>query len=179
MGESGDFSGSSEAAETSEVSETAETTETSEVEDEISSEYDNYLEEDKAQEYEHESAEEKEGKEVSEVKGGSYRDIKENMKERNETGEEYEVHHTPADSCTELSRNEGPAIKMERDDHRQTASCGYSREAQEYRAQQKELIDNGKFDEAVQMDVDDIKEKFGDKYDEGIDEMRTYSQKFK
>ena len=64
-----------------------------------------------------------------------------------------------------------------KDDHRQTASCGNSREAQEYRAIQKELIVNGRFREALQMDIDDIREKFGTKYDVAISEMLEYVDK--
>ena len=89
-------------------------------------------------------------------------------------GERYEVHHMPADSASRLERGDGPAIKMEKEDHRQTASCGMSREAREYREKQKELIEQGKFREALQMDIDDIREKFGDKYDDAIQEMLEY-----
>lgn len=107
-----------------------------------------------------------------EVNGGSYADVK-----KNSNSETHEVHHMPADSASNLERTEGPAIKMEKDDHRQTASCGSSREAREYQAVQKELIDNGKFREALQMDIDDIREKFGSKYDEAISEMLKYVDK--
>jgi hypothetical protein len=107
-----------------------------------------------------------------EKKGGSYGEV---YKEGE--GEKYEVHHMPADSTTNLERNDGPAIKMEKEDHRQTASCGSSRDAREYRAQQKELIDQGKFKEALQMDIDDIHDKFGDKYDDAIEEMLDYVNK--
>ena len=105
----------------------------------------------------------------TEKKGGSYKDVKTDGE-----GDRYEVHHMPADSASNLDRGDGPAIKMEKEDHRQTASCGMSREAQEYRARQKELIEQGKFREALQMDIDDIHEKFGDKYDDAIAEMLEY-----
>lgn len=105
----------------------------------------------------------------NEKNGGSYGEV---FKEGE--GDKYEVHHMPADSTTKLERNDGPAIKMEKADHRQTASCGSSREAKEYRAIQKELIDQGKFRDAIQMDIDDIHEKFGDKYNDAISEMLEY-----
>lgn len=101
--------------------------------------------------------------------GGSYAEVK-----KHSDGETHEVHHMPADSASFLERNDGPAIKMEKSDHRQTASCGSSREAREYQAAQKELIEAGKFREALQMDIDDIREKFGDKYDLAIAEMLQY-----
>ena len=102
-------------------------------------------------------------------KGGSYKDVRVDGE-----GDKYEVHHMPADSASNLERGDGPAIKMEKEDHRQTASCGMSREAREYREKQKELIEQGKFREALQMDIDDIHEKFGDKYDDAIKEMLEY-----
>jgi hypothetical protein len=110
--------------------------------------------------------------EPTEKKGGSYRDVK-----KTSDGEIHEVHHMPADSASYLERDDGPAIRMEKEDHRQTASCGSSREAREYRELQKELIEQGKFREALQMDIDDIHEKFGDKYDDAIAEMNEYVDK--
>lgn len=102
-------------------------------------------------------------------KGGRYLDVKQEGE-----GDKYEVHHIPADAASNLERGDGPAIKMEKEDHRRTASCGNSREAREYRARQAELIRQGKFREAVQMDIDDIRDKFGDKYDDAISEMMEY-----
>ncbi|WP_031555822.1 hypothetical protein [Oribacterium sp. FC2011] len=110
-----------------------------------------------------------ENNEVKEKLGGSYNDVK-----KTSDGEKHEVHHTPADSASNLERNDGPAIRMEKEDHRQTASCGNSKEAREFREKQKELIDQGKFREALQMDIDDLHEKFGDKYDDAITEMSDY-----
>lgn len=113
----------------------------------------------------------KEGDKVQK-NGGSYGEVF-----RDGEGEKYEVHHMPADSASNLERNDGPAIRMEKEDHRQTASCGNSREAREYRAQQRELIEQGKFREALQMDIDDIHDKFGNKYDDAIKEMLEYVDK--
>lgn len=104
--------------------------------------------------------------------GGSYAEVK-----KYSDGETHEVHHMPADSASSLERNDGPAIRMEKADHRQTANCGSSKEAREYQAAQKELIENGKFREALQMDIDDIRGKFGSKYDTAISEMLSYVDK--
>lgn len=111
-----------------------------------------------------------------EKKGGRYADV---CKDAHKEGEKdkYEVHHMPAKDSSNLKESDGPAIRMEKADHRQTASCGNSKEAMEYRAQQKELIEQGKFREAVQMDIDDIRAKFGDKYDDAINEMLEYVDK--
>lgn len=113
-----------------------------------------------------------------EKKGGSYKELKDAGHGYNRNPPE-EVHHMPADEVSPLERNDGPAIAMEKEDHRQTASCGNSLEAREYRAKQKELIEQGKFEEAMQMDIDDIHEKFGDKYDDAIAEMKEYYNKLK
>ena len=108
----------------------------------------------------------------TEKQGGSYKEVKQPGE-----GAIKEVHHTPADSASKLERDDGPAIKMDIADHRQTASYGNSRDARAYQAKQKDLIDNGKFREALQMDIDDIHEKFGDKYDEAISQMFEYVDK--
>jgi RHS repeat-associated protein len=98
--------------------------------------------------------------------GGAYRDVK------GMAG--YEAHHMPADSVTSLSKESGPSIAMLKDDHRMTASWGNSREARAYRAQQVELVGNGKFMDAVRMDVRDIQSKFGTKYNQAINQMMDY-----
>lgn len=105
--------------------------------------------------------------------GGRYQDLKDEGWGWN-TEPPTEVHHMPADSSSNLERCDGPAIVMDYNDHRETASCGNSRDAQEYRAKQQELIEQGKFREAFQMDVDDIRSKFGNKYDEAIEKAESY-----
>lgn len=108
--------------------------------------------------------------------GGRYQDLKDEGWGWS-TKPPTEVHHMPADTISPLERSDGPAIVMDYYDHRQTASCGNSRDAQAYRAKQKELIEQGKFREAFQMDVDDIRSKFGDKYDEAIKNAEEYLDK--
>jgi hypothetical protein len=73
-----------------------------------------------------------------------------------------------------LSRNDGPSIWMTPEDHRKTASWGKSRDAQAYRHQQKDLIDQGRFQDALQMDVDDLRSKFGNTYDPAIQQAQEY-----
>lgn len=113
----------------------------------------------------------------SEIKpkdGGSYGEVK-----KNSDSSLYEVHHMPAKDISPLNHNDGPAIKMEKQDHRKTASYGSSKEAKEYRRQQKELIDKGDFEGAIQMDIDDIRSKFGDKYNKAIAQMLDYVKELK
>ncbi len=114
---------------------------------------------------------------LSENGGGSYKEVLKYAKKENL--ENKEVHHMPADSSSRLERGDGPCIIMEKEDHRKTASCGNSREARDYRAVQRDLIQNGQFMKALQLDIDDIKSKFGNKYDVQIEEMLKYVDQLK
>ena len=107
----------------------------------------------------------------TEEDGGNYNELRKNPVDGTE------VHHMPADCASKLERGDGPCIRMEAADHRKTASCGSTREARMYQAKQKELINAGKFREAVQMDIKDIRDKFGDKYDKPIEGMNKYIDK--
>lgn len=66
---------------------------------------------------------------------------------------------------------------MVKPDHMKTKSWGSSKKAKAYRAKQEELIKEGKFEEAQQMDIDDVQSKFGDKYNEGIKQIKDYTEK--
>ena len=112
--------------------------------------------------------------EVSEIpkSGGTYGELKGQWGGNLENGDPpQEIHHMPANSVNGLETADGPAIVMEKGDHQETASWGNSREAREYRAKQAELVKQGKFEEAMQMDIDDIHDKFGSKYDDAIAQM--------
>jgi len=56
-------------------------------------------------------------------------------------------------------------------DHRRTASWGSSDAAKVYRQRQADLIDSGRIRDAVQMDIDDLRSKFKNKYNTHINEM--------
>jgi hypothetical protein len=86
-----------------------------------------------------------------------------------------EVHHAPANSVSPLSRRKGPGWRMDPADHMNTKSWGSSKSAQAYRAEQKALIEQGRFREAQQMDIVDSHEQFGSKYDEGIRQALEYT----
>lgn len=105
--------------------------------------------------------------------GGSYRTLRASAR----PGQE--VHHIPADEASNLHRNNGPAIIMSAEDHALTASYGSSQAAREYRDHQRLLIISGKFREAQQMDIEDLRAKFGNKYDDQIKQMLDYSSKLK
>jgi RHS repeat-associated protein len=99
-------------------------------------------------------------------KGGAYKDVTKNGGEN---------HHMPADLVSPFTKGKGPTINMSVEDHRLTASWGNSRDAQVFRSNQAELISQGMFKEAQQMDIDDVRNLFGDKYDEGINQMLEYT----
>src|SRR5438309_356514 len=87
-------------------------------------------------------------------------------------GDGLESHHMPAKSVNGLHPDKGPAIQMDPEDHEDTASHGSKGdEARRYRERQRALIEQGRFGEAIQMDIDDIRKKFGTKYDKAIQEM--------
>lgn len=89
-----------------------------------------------------------------------------------------EVHHMPSKEAltgSPLSAGQGPSILMDWQDHRRTKSHGRKREANAYRAKQKRLIEQGRFNDAQQMDIDDVRKKFGSKYDNEIEQMLEYT----
>ena len=103
--------------------------------------------------------------------GGSHRETSKPV------GDGLDSHYCPAKSCYKnapISSQDGPAIKIEPRDHRMTASYGSSPDAKLYRERQQDLVDQGNVREAVQMDIDDIRSKFGNKYDSAIEEMELY-----
>ncbi|WP_443050712.1 RHS repeat-associated core domain-containing protein [Streptomyces sp. H27-D2] len=65
----------------------------------------------------------------------------------------------------------GPAIRMEHDDHVDVKTTGSDGAAVEWRAAQRQLIDSGRWDEAMKMDIGDIRGLYGDKYDGHIADM--------
>jgi RHS repeat-associated protein len=101
--------------------------------------------------------------------GGAYKKIKGNI-----TG--YEAHHMPAKSSSPLNAREGPAILMEKADHMETASWGRSNKSSLYREQQSELISKGNFMKAQKMDIDNVRNLFGDKYNKAIKQMKDYTK---
>jgi RHS repeat-associated protein len=91
----------------------------------------------------------------------------------------YEINHMPAQASYkslglgggDLNPRYGPSIRMEYDDHRNFISTGSGPGPDAWRAQQSSLIRQGKFDEAIKMDIDEIRRVHGPKYDSAIKEM--------
>lgn len=82
------------------------------------------------------------------------------------------MNHIPAKSASPMRHGEGSAIWMDKADHMRTASWGRSGGA--WQRTQAQLIERGRYREAVQMDIDDIRSKFGNKYDRAIADMLEY-----
>jgi hypothetical protein len=97
-------------------------------------------------------------------KGGEYGKVRAG----NQGGQ---VHHTPAAKVTPYDYRKAPSVWMETADHHKTASWGRSKAAQAYRDKQDALINSGKLRAAIQMDIDDIRSKFGNKYEANIRQM--------
>ncbi|RCX11161.1 hypothetical protein DFR58_12737 [Anaerobacterium chartisolvens] len=74
-----------------------------------------------------------------------------------------------------VTRDTGPCVLMTKADHQKTASWGSSTAAKAYRAQQLELVKQGRHLAAMQMDINDIRSKFGSKYNTAISKMWTYA----
>lgn len=92
---------------------------------------------------------------------------------------EFESHHMPADDSYPedhaVKRDRMPAIRMKTGDHYKTASHGRKGlKADAYRRKQERHIKKGKFSEAFGMDVSDLKDRHGGKYDDAIAEAAAY-----
>ena len=101
--------------------------------------------------------------------GGSYSELKKISDSSIE-----QVHHMPADSTSYLNKGDGSSIIMDTADHKLTASFDNKTGSTAYRLKQKQLIDAGKFMDAFDMDVANIQELFGGKYDVAINKARQY-----
>ena len=111
--------------------------------------------------------------EAETLKGGSYGELRK-ITAGNSV---FEIHHMPADSVSPLSHWKGTCIIMYTKDHAKTSSHGNSYKARLYRQKQKEYINQGKFLEAELMDIDEIREMYGTKYDKAINEKLSYEKK--
>jgi hypothetical protein len=104
----------------------------------------------------------------SNFRGGKHGDMK------FPKGDGLDSNHSPADAISLFRRDDGPAFQMEPRDHRRMSSTGSSKEAKAWRQRQQFLIAQGKLREAVQMDIDEARRLFGEKYDPAIQEMLDY-----
>lgn len=87
-----------------------------------------------------------------------------------------EIHHTPANSISPLSKSKGPCIAVEKQDHKKTKSYKNSLEAQQFRQEQKELIKQGHFLSAEIMDFTNLILTFREKYARAMLEKLKYDK---
>jgi hypothetical protein len=95
------------------------------------------------------------------------------------TGDTLDSHHMPPKAVSPLDPKKGPAIKMERDEHRLTSSYGSGPEAVQYRAKIKEMIDKGEWRKALATEIRDVRRVAGTKYNQAIKEMLEYARTLK
>ena len=69
------------------------------------------------------------------------------------------------------SYGQAPAYHMDKADHRGMRSTGSSTSSQLYRAQQRAHILSGRWDLAIEMDIKESLQKFGDKYKNRMQRM--------
>jgi RHS repeat-associated protein len=87
-----------------------------------------------------------------------------------------EAHHIPADSTTGIPTKLGPAIQMERSNHRSTSSWGPGTAADAFRAKIKALVDEGSMRDAMAIEIWDVRRVAGSKYNSAIQEMLDYAK---
>jgi RHS repeat-associated protein len=114
----------------------------------------------------------------SNLKGGAYKQVRDANKNKGAA-----VHHMPSWAATRDSalalghRQDGfdlaPAICMTAEDHRNTIS--FAGRNRLYKPTQIGYIDSGRYDEAQDIDVVDIRLKFGNKYNVAITQMYNYT----
>lgn len=122
----------------------------------------------------------KKGQGAGDYRGGAHGDPKKGTGTSSPSGDELFSHHTPAKDAYKgsgLDPADGPAIQMLQEDHVDTHT--YGRGGLAGREAQRKLLEGGNFDQAFELDVDDIKQIAKDRgdpqrYDEAIKEARAY-----
>jgi hypothetical protein len=88
----------------------------------------------------------------------------------------------PETGDKKLNPNDGPAVKVDPKVHEETSSYGSGRDAVEYREEIADLLDQGKWRDAMAKEIKDLrsasKEVNGDatRYNEGVREMLEYAK---
>ena len=101
-----------------------------------------------------------------ETTGGAYKDL-------DYDPELHQRHHMPSQKSGNKGAT-GGAITIEIEDHKLTGSFNNKPGSSDYRKMQEELVKQGKFGEALQMDIDDITTKFPGKYDDAIKQLKEW-----
>ncbi|MFG1778414.1 polymorphic toxin-type HINT domain-containing protein [Micromonospora sp. NPDC049048] len=108
------------------------------------------------------------------VTGGPYRGGQ--HKDLHALEGQIERNHMPANQAMQavfgISEGQGLAIQMSKADHHKTLSWGSSHVGKQHRAHQMYLLRQGRLSEALDLDINQIKNDFPGRYDAAIDEMR-------
>lgn len=91
-------------------------------------------------------------------------------------GDELDSHHMPSDAASPISRGDGPAIQMDEADHDRTASQSTQPNYLNFIQGEKDMVNQGNFLGAMQKGIDDVRGKFGNKYDSAIEQMSAYAR---
>ncbi len=92
-----------------------------------------------------------------------------------------ESNHIPPKSVSPMGQGPSPSIQMDYPDHRIARSTGSGKRAEQWRAKQQDLINQGKYRDATAMDYKDtrrVARKAGDpkKYNEAMKERSEYQK---
>jgi hypothetical protein len=82
----------------------------------------------------------------------------------------------PAATTSPLSRARGPAIQMEQAEHALTSSYRNSGAAQAYRQKVAELIQQGRWRDAIAQEIRDVRRIAGSKYNQAVQQMLGYGR---
>lgn len=66
---------------------------------------------------------------------------------------------------------------MDYQDHRDFISTGSGQDSKDWRTAKAKLISQGRFDQAMKMDIDEIRTQYGTKYDNAIQQMVAHMPK--
>jgi hypothetical protein len=113
--------------------------------------------------------------EVTQVLGGSYK----NVRASNTGGQ---VHHLIAAKIEipGLSKSDYPSVYLESfADHKKTASWGRGDIPDSYRQQQQTLINQGEIRRAIAIDIRNLRNNFGTKYNEALLQSIDYAESLK
>jgi hypothetical protein len=72
-----------------------------------------------------------------------------------------------------ISKQDAPAIEMIYEEHRKFISTGRGRAAEAFRKTEGELLSQGKYNEAFDLNANFIRSSYGDKYNDAIEQARS------
>lgn len=112
-----------------------------------------------------------------EIIGGSYEFVKHFADSKT-----HEVHHLIPAKLLKLAKildyMEGPCIRIEIEDHKSTRSYKKSNMLEDkYFVKQLKYLENNNIRAAVEMEISDLRNKFGSKYDDAFKEVMEYVSK--